>query len=84
MSLWGNVVGGVGGFLMGGPIGAVIGSVAGGAIDDSGIIRDVKRVCPHCGTVHTWKAIDYNSNLVGKTIICSVCRKSFWLGNEQG
>ena len=33
MSVWGKIIGGVGGFAIGGPIGALIGAVAGHAVD---------------------------------------------------
>jgi DnaJ like chaperone protein len=33
MSIWGKVLGGVGGFALGGPLGALIGAVAGHAVD---------------------------------------------------
>jgi len=33
MSIWGKVLGGVGGFAIGGPLGAIIGAVAGHAVD---------------------------------------------------
>jgi len=33
MSVWGNIIGGVGGLMIGGPIGALIGAVAGHAVD---------------------------------------------------
>ncbi len=33
MSIWGKIVGGVGGFAIGGPLGAIIGAVAGHAVD---------------------------------------------------
>ena len=33
MSIWGKVLGGVGGFAVGGPLGAIIGAVAGHAVD---------------------------------------------------
>lgn len=33
MSIWGKILGGVGGFALGGPLGAIIGAVAGHAVD---------------------------------------------------
>ena len=33
MSIWGKILGGVGGFAIGGPLGAIIGTVAGHAVD---------------------------------------------------
>jgi DnaJ like chaperone protein len=33
MSIWGKIVGGVGGFAIGGPLGAIVGAVAGHAVD---------------------------------------------------
>ncbi|MBT3304929.1 MAG: molecular chaperone DjiA, partial [Alphaproteobacteria bacterium] len=33
MSIWGKIIGGVGGFAMGGPLGALMGAVAGHAYD---------------------------------------------------
>ena len=33
MSVWGKIIGGVGGLMIGGPIGALIGAVAGHAVD---------------------------------------------------
>ena len=33
MSIWGKILGGVGGFAIGGPLGAIIGAVAGHAVD---------------------------------------------------
>jgi DnaJ like chaperone protein len=39
MSIWGKVLGGVGGFAIGGPLGAIIGAVAGHAVDR---LRDVQ------------------------------------------
>ena len=33
MSIWGRVIGGAAGFALGGPIGAIIGVMAGGAFD---------------------------------------------------
>ena len=33
MSIWGKILGGVGGFAVGGPLGALIGAVAGHAVD---------------------------------------------------
>lgn len=39
MSIWGKILGGVGGFALGGPLGAIIGAVAGHAVDR---IRDTQ------------------------------------------
>lgn len=36
MSVWGKVIGGVGGFMVGGPLGAVVGVAAGHAVDKEG------------------------------------------------
>jgi len=33
MSIWGKVIGGVGGFAIGGPLGALLGGLAGHAVD---------------------------------------------------
>ena len=33
MSIWGRVIGGAAGFALGGPIGAILGVMAGGAFD---------------------------------------------------
>jgi DnaJ like chaperone protein len=35
MSIWGKILGGVGGFALGGPIGAIIGALAGHAVDSA-------------------------------------------------
>ncbi len=36
MSVWGKVIGGVGGFMVGGPLGAIVGVAAGHAVDKEG------------------------------------------------
>ncbi|MEM9682680.1 MAG: TerB family tellurite resistance protein [Pseudomonadota bacterium] len=46
MSIWGKVLGGVGGFAIGGPLGAIIGAVAGHAVDK---IRDSQSHHEHDG-----------------------------------
>ncbi|MGB0554643.1 MAG: TerB family tellurite resistance protein [Alphaproteobacteria bacterium] len=47
MSVWGKIIGGVGGLMIGGPIGALIGAVAGHAVDkvrsNSGVSEDATK-----------------------------------------
>ena len=75
MNIWGKVIGGAAGFAIGGPIGALLGTVAGHAVD-------TKILPQYITNDDSYKSIIFNCSLclpspVAFGVCIKLCRESF-------
>ena len=69
MSIWGKIIGGVSGFAVGGPLGAIIGVAAGHAIDKAQRVNEEAQFSDDLGT----KQVAFTSAVI---VLCAKMAKA--------